>query len=64
MFTLQLQKGSTPEFQPTIFTNSYPIESASIHVREPMAQWLARRIPDPKVGGSNPSRLNVRGLMV
>ena len=26
-----------------------------------MAQWLARRIPDPKVGGSNPSGLIVSG---
>ena len=26
--------------------------------QEPVAQWLARRIPDPKVGGSNPSRLS------
>ena len=25
--------------------------------QEPVAQWLARRIPDPKVGGSNPSGL-------
>ena len=29
--------------------------------QEPVAQWLARRIPDPKVGGSNPSGLIVSG---
>ena len=34
------------------------------YIYEAMAQLAARRIPDPKVGGSNPSGLNLKEYII